>query len=133
MGLGAFQNNGIPIDDFITIPQEDCQYENPDEPSCWEWFFLHVFFVKLFYYSILIYFSKSCRYFKTNVYIPQFGNQEYVMTFFVPGPHLQFIHAIPFAFLHLGNKTNCCSIKNPDKTHNYYVVVRMDQCTWILF
>ena len=34
MGLEAFRRNGLPIDDFITIPQEDCQYENPDDPSC---------------------------------------------------------------------------------------------------
>jgi len=34
MGLEAYRRNGIPIDDFITIPQEGCQYENPDQPSC---------------------------------------------------------------------------------------------------
>ena len=34
MGLEAYRRNGIPIDDFITIPQDGCQYENPDQPSC---------------------------------------------------------------------------------------------------
>ena len=34
MGLKAYRRNGIPVDDFITIPQEGCQYENPDQPSC---------------------------------------------------------------------------------------------------
>ena len=77
MGLEAYRRNGIPIDDFITIPQEGCQYENPDQPSCsiqynsyvfqWEyWFKLYVPIFLSNFYSILIYFSGLCRYFKTN-------------------------------------------------------------------
>ena len=37
-GLTAFEANGIDSNILVPIPQEDCEYENPDEPSCSEEF-----------------------------------------------------------------------------------------------